>query len=174
MPTTPVPPVPPWPTPPGPPTGPDRGRRGIAGWVLAVAVVGALVVGGVAGYLAGVPSRNALSDDKEAVEAELATTQATLDQVRRDLEDTQTDLEAAGLAADAAEACRTAADDADALITAWADLAADIDAWWVTEAGSVEEEQLGLEIERQLTEIEDQDEAVQAALEECRSAIRVA
>lgn len=150
-------------------------RRGVSAVVLVVIATLALLVGAALGYAAGLPGRNALQDDKAAVETAKAQVQSDLDATRKDLTATRDRLAgietSAAASSQAKAACSTAATDAGDLITQYENLLSDFGAWADTAPGSAAEAQMTAHVNEQILRMGAQYTTVQDELKACSKAV---
>ena len=150
-------------------------RRGVSAVVLVVIATLALLVGAALGYAAGLPGRNALQDDKAAVETARAQVQSDLDATRKDLTATRDRLAgietSATASSQAKAACSTAATDAGDLITQYENLLSDFDAFAQTPAGSAAEGQMAAHLNEQIDRMSAQYVTVLDELKTCAKAV---
>ncbi len=148
----------------GQPTGPATPSRGRRGWLVALAVVGALLVGGGIGYAAGMPQRNSLQDDKAALQEDLTA-------VKKDLSSARDDLSSAQAGSKAKDVCVTAATDAGDYITQVDNWFVDFNAYMESPSGSGAEAQLDTHLTDQEQKMDEQYDRVQSELRDCRAAL---
>ncbi|MFZ4518254.1 MAG: hypothetical protein ACOYOP_07690 [Microthrixaceae bacterium] len=132
---------------------------------MAVAVVGALLVGGGIGYAAGTPQRMSLQDDKAALQKDLTS-------AKKDLASAKKDVASAKAASTAKDVCVTAATDAGDYIAQVDNWFVDFGAYMDAQVGSAAEAQLDTHLTDQEQKMQQQYDRVESELKDCTAALK--
>jgi len=157
-----VPPGPPPYVPPSVPPAPETlpaKRAGMGVWIALFAVL-ALIIGAGIGYAAAMPSKNDITKQRDAAQAQASQLQASLSQNEAD------ELNATN----AKDKCSKAATDASDLVKQWENVMTDIDNYMASSIGSTTEAELAAHIDEQFQTMDAQKDIVTSELTACQIA----
>ena len=148
--------------PPAAPAAPATNgkRRGMGAWIALVAVM-ALLIGAGIGYGAAMPSKNDVSKQRDAAQAQVT-------QLQSDLSAAQT---SGASASSAKDKCSKAATDASDLVKQWNNVMGDISNYMAAASGSATEAELDAHITAQFQTMDAEDAIVTTELAQCQVAV---